>query len=111
MEKVTSSLNDFSLRWSLLGGPAAYELQHFYRGMEIPLFIHNFSDTTVRHLRLLPDAQGPITLLRSFGTLPYWKEIAGKTLVHPWLIYAELMHLPDPRAHEAAEELRFRIVE
>lgn len=106
LERIARALDDLSVRWSLTGGPAAYELQYFYRGTEIPLFINTFSDTTVRHLRLLPDAQGPITLLRSFGTVTYWKEIGGKTLAHPWLIYAELMHSPDPRAHEAAEELK-----
>jgi hypothetical protein len=106
LERIARSLDDISVRWSLTGGPAAHELQHFYRGTEIPLFINTFSDTTIRHLRLLPDAQGPITLLRSFGTVPYWKEVGGKTLAHPWLIYAELMHSFDPRAHEAAEELK-----
>jgi len=106
VERIARSLDDISVRWSLTGGPAAYELQHFYRGTEIPLFINTFSDTIIRHLRLLPDAQGPITLLRSFGTVSYWKAVAGKTLAHPWLIYAELMHSSDPRAHEAAEELK-----
>jgi hypothetical protein len=106
IERIARSLDDMSIRWSLTGGPAAHELQRFYRGNEIPLFVNTFSDTMMRHLRLLPDAQGPITLLRSFGMVPYWKEVGGKTLAHPWLIYAELMHSPDPRAHEAAEELK-----
>ena len=106
LERTARYLDDISVRWSLTGGPAAYGLQHFYRGSEIPLFIKTFSDTTIRHLRLLPDAQGPITLLRSFGTVPYWKEVGGKILAHPWLIYAELTYSPDPRAHEAAEELK-----
>ena len=74
--------------------------------MKSPHFINTFSDTTIRHLRLVPDVRGPISLLRPFGTVPYWKEVGGKTLAHPWLIYAELMHSPDPRAHEAAEELK-----
>ncbi|MEW6131469.1 MAG: type IV toxin-antitoxin system AbiEi family antitoxin [Acidobacteriota bacterium] len=106
LERIAHSLAGLSIRWSLTGGPAAYEFQHFYRGTEIPIFINAVSDTTARHLRLLPDVQGPIIFLRSFGTVPYWKEVGGKMLAHPWLIYAELMHSPDPRAHEAAEELK-----
>ncbi len=94
------------IRFSLTGGPAAERLQHFYRGTEIPLFVDAF-DSDVRHyLRLLPDRQGPVTLLRAFGELAFWKTVDGFTLAHPWLIYAELMHADDPRAHEAAEELR-----
>jgi len=27
-------------------------------------------------------------------------------LAHPWLIYSELMNSAEPRAHEAAEELK-----
>ena len=29
---------------------------------------------------------------------------------HPWLIYAELMHSPDSRAHEAAEQLMAQFI-
>jgi hypothetical protein len=104
-DRIALSLGETPARWSLTGGPAAYELQHFYRGAEVPLFIDKVADTTIRHLRLLPDAEGPIILLRPFGTLPYWQEKAGKMLAHPWLIYAELMYSTDPRAHEAAKEL------
>jgi hypothetical protein len=95
-----------STKWSLTGGPAADELQHFYKGLEITVFVDSLSDEAIRKLRLLPDKRGPLIFLRSFGTVPYWKEIGGTSIAHPWLIYSELMHSSDPRAHEAAEQLK-----
>ena len=90
----------------MTGGPAAYTLQKFYRGLELPVFIDAFSDQLRRRLRILPDKIGPIILLRSFGTVPFWRNTDPFPLAHPWLIYTELMNSPDPRAHEAAEELK-----
>ena len=90
--------------------PDSSTLHHYYRAPEIPLFVEMAPDELLRKLRLLPDRNGPITLLRSFGVLPFWKEISGVTVAHPWLIYAELMHSPDSRAHEAAEQLRAEFI-
>jgi hypothetical protein len=106
LDKMKSTLAELSVRWSLTGGLAAYALQRFYKGTDLILFLDAVSDQIVRQLRLLPDANGPITLLRGFGSAAYWKEVKGVTIAHPWLIYAELMRSPDPRAHEAATELK-----
>src|SRR5262249_42878385 len=103
---IQNGLKKLGTQWSLTGGPAAYELNHFYRGNEIPVFIDNFSDELARELPLLPDVHGPITVLRPFGALQYWETIGGKPLAHPWLIYSELMYSNDPRAHEAAIDIR-----
>ena len=94
------------VRWSLTGGPASFRLNRFYQGLEIPLFCENLTAEVSRKARLLPDHDGPVAVLKSFGELPFWKEVDGIQLAHPWLIYCELMHSSDPRAHEAAEELR-----
>ncbi len=94
------------VRYSLSGGPAADLLQHFYQGPEAPLFLHASTHTTAQQLRLLPDREGPVTILRAFGELVFWKEQNGHSLAPPWLIYAELLTSSDPRAHEAAQELR-----
>jgi hypothetical protein len=106
IDRVRSSFSDSSVKWSLTGGPAANLLQRFYRGVDVPLFVETLPDVTRRRLRLLPDKTGPLTFLNSFGTLPFWKEIEGVMVAHPWLIYAELMSSPDPRAHEAAQEIK-----
>lgn len=94
------------IRFSLTGAVGANQLQHFYRGPDIVLFIDAAGDAVRRAWRLMPDQNGPIALLRAFGELPFWRTVNGLTVAHPWLIYAELMHSEDPRAHEAAEELR-----
>jgi hypothetical protein len=104
--KRLTSLKLDQLQYSLTGGPAADLLQHFYRGLEIPVFLAAEMPALQQQLRLLPDKNGPVVFLRSFGTLTSWKEIDGIPIAHPWLIYAELMQSDDPRAHEAAEELR-----
>jgi hypothetical protein len=93
-------------RFSLSGGPAAYQLQKFYKGPHTPIFVRPATSDLPRQLRLLPDREGPVTLLKAFGDLVFWRSTDGVHLAHPWLIYAELMTEPDPRAHEAAEELR-----
>jgi hypothetical protein len=88
------------------GGPAAHALQKFYRGSELPIFLNSFTEQLRRQLRIIPDKSGPLIFLRSFGTIPFWRETAPFALAHPWLIYSELMYSSDPRAHEAAEEIK-----
>ena len=58
----------------------------------------------------MPDRDGTVILLKGFGQVTYWKAVGGKMLAHPWLIYCELMHSSDPRAHEAAAELEGAIL-
>jgi hypothetical protein len=106
LDKMKPILDELSIKWSVTGGLAAYALQRFYKGTELALFLDFFSDQAERQLRLLPDINGPITLLRGLGKVAYWRELKGITLAHPWLIYSELMRSSDPRAHEAATELK-----
>ena len=98
-------LNDTNTQWSLTGGPAADILTHFYRGEETPIFMSDATPAVLKKLRLMPDRDGKVILLKGFGQVPYWKTVDGKMLAHPWLIYCELMYSSDPRAHEAAAEL------
>jgi len=93
-------------RFALTGGPAANVLHPYYRGPQTPVFATDTSPETRHLLRLLPDREGAITLLRAFGELVFWRAIDSLTVAPPWLIYAELMQSHDPRAHEAAEEFR-----
>jgi hypothetical protein len=69
-------------------------------------FVDFFNDQIRSKLRLIPDKAGPLIFLRSFGTVPFWRETVPFPVAHPCLIYAELMYSPDARAHEAAEELK-----
>jgi len=106
LASIQESLPQNSIRWSVTGGPAAYSLQKFYRGLELPIFIESLTDQLRRRLRIIPDKSGPLIFLRSIGSVPFWKESGPFPIAHPWLIYSELMYSSDPRAHEAAEELR-----
>ncbi len=89
--------------YALTGGPAADAMQHFYRGSDVPVFLE---EEHLRSVRLLPDRTGPVVLFRPFGSLVYGREFDGRMVAPPWLIYAELLTGSEPRAREAAEELR-----
>jgi len=94
------------VKYSLSGGPAANLLQHFYRGPEVSLFLKPSIRAVTQQLRLLPDRDGPVTILNAFGNLVFWEERQHHMLAPPWLIYAELLSNNDPRAQEAAQEFR-----
>lgn len=94
------------VRYALTGGPAATVLQRFYRGPDVSMFIDPASRHTAQELRLLPDREGPVTLLRAFGEVVFWEQHEGHILAPPWLVYAELLTTDDPRAQEAAQEFR-----
>jgi Transcriptional regulator, AbiEi antitoxin, Type IV TA system len=104
--RAARDLDSLGVRLSATGGPAAQLLQRFYRGPETPLFLSDWNPEIQKRLRLLPDRNGPITVLRAFGQPVFWRDVENLSVAHPWLIYAELMSSEDPRAHEAAEELR-----
>ena len=106
LTKTREAFTEFGVRWSLTGGAGAYALQHFYRGLESALFAESFSDSLRRRMRLIPDKTGPLIFLRAFGALPFWRDLEGNNIAHPWLIYAELMNSDDARAHEAAQEIK-----
>lgn len=106
MERLRPRFAEQSARWSLTGGAAAFELQRFYKGPELVLFVDKPTTQLTQALRLFPDREGPITFLQGFGRLTYWQTKDDNVIAHPWLIYAELMRSTDPRAHEAAEELK-----
>jgi hypothetical protein len=106
IKNISEVAQDLSVTWSLTGAAAAHELQHFYQGPNVSVFVEHFSEQFSRRLKIIPETTGPLVLLRSIGTLSQWKEIEHKPLAHPWLVYSELMYSADPRAHEAAQEIK-----
>ena len=94
------------LGWAVTGAPAAFALQRFYRDDEVPMFLTDLRPDTQRELRLVPDREGPVLLFRAFGTHYAWRKVGDLWVAHPWLIYAELVHRDEPRAYEAADQLR-----
>jgi hypothetical protein len=100
-----------SLDWALTGGAGAAALDQFYRGEVTSLFVGNTSRDVPRLMSLLPDRKGQITLLRLFGPLVVLPRPKGQPVAHPWLLYAELLQHNEPRALEAAEEIRERYLQ
>jgi hypothetical protein len=94
------------VRYALTGGAAATVLQRYYRAREVSMFIEPAHRSTAQELRLLPDREGPVTLLRAFGEMAFGEEHGGHILAPAWLVYAELLISDDPRAHEAAHKFR-----
>jgi hypothetical protein len=104
--RLSDAARTRKLKYALTGGPAAEVMQHFYHGSEAPVFLAQPDAGILRVLRLLPDLTGTVVLLRPFGELVYWREFDGRMVAPPWLVYAELLVSSDPRARDAAEELR-----
>jgi hypothetical protein len=94
------------IRYSVTGGQAAKLLQHYYQGPEVTLFVDPATREAIRELRLLPDRQGPVTILKAFGEVVFGDKREQHLLAPPWLVYAELLNSRDSRAHEAAGEFR-----
>jgi Transcriptional regulator, AbiEi antitoxin, Type IV TA system len=92
--------------YALTGAPAVKILQRYYTAPEVPIFCYQPTQAIVDRLRLLPDREGPVTLLRPFGNVVFGEERSPHRLAPPCLIYAELFESTDLRAHEAAEQLR-----
>jgi hypothetical protein len=106
LARLTAMAPRQKIPYALTGGPAADAMQHFYHSPDAPLFLDLAGSGVQRALRLLPDRTGPVVLLKPFGAMVYWKEFDGRMVAPPWLVYAELLTSDDPRAREAAEELR-----
>jgi hypothetical protein len=106
LARLSELAHSRQVSYALTGGPAAEAMQHFYHSSEAPLFLDLQGSGIQRALRLLPDRTGPVVLLKPFGKLVYWREFDGRMVAPPWLVYAELLASGDPRAREAAEELR-----
>ena len=106
LRRLKSEAASKAIRYALTGGPAADLLQQYYHGPEIPVYVKSWTHATAQRLRLLPARDGPVIVLRAFGETVFWRKTRGHTIAPPWLVYAELMSGADPRAHEAAQELR-----
>jgi hypothetical protein len=106
VQQLVFTAQQRNINWALTGGPGAYALERLYRGEQTPIFVEQATREFQRDLRLLPDARGPVTLLRAFAKTVFWRGVGEARVAHPWLIYAELMHEGDRRARDAAEEIR-----
>ena len=93
------------LPWGLSGGFGADELLHHYRGNTLTLLVESWrQNDALRELKWLPVVGGPITVLQGFS--PRVFKISGNQgrypVVHPLLVYAELLHRGSDREMETA---------
>ena len=104
-ERLEKELGE-SLVWAWGGGSAAMRITKHYRGEETVLHVCNPANDLPRKLRALPAIDGPLIIQRT----PNKSAFAGVAphTVHPLLVVAELMTGANPRAREAALEIRER---
>lgn len=94
--------------WSLGGGAAAWRMTQLYRGPHTVLHVETMPTDLLRQLRALPSSDGPLTILKTPGTVAY--EGPSSHVAHPLLVYTEMLVSADPRMNEAANEIRDRFL-
>lgn len=93
------------LSWGISGGFGADELVHHYRGDALMLFIESWRhNDALKELKWLPVTGGPITILKGFSPRVFqvWNKQTHYPVVHPLLLYAELLHQGGDREMETS---------
>ncbi|MFH1941241.1 MAG: type IV toxin-antitoxin system AbiEi family antitoxin [bacterium] len=86
------------------GGLGADILIHYYRGPTTEIFIQpGLLERVKTGLKLIPAKDTNVTLLKLFSPRIIFKEAIQSPVVHPLLIYAELLYQGGSRALETAE--------
>lgn len=104
-ERLEKELGN-DIKWAWGGGAAAMRMTKHYRGEETVLHVLSSTADLPRRLRALPAADGPFMIQRTPAKTAF--EGAVPQTVHPLLVFAELMAGGNPRAREAALEIRER---
>jgi hypothetical protein len=106
-ERIEKELGE-SLVWAWGGGSAAMRITKHYRGEETVLHVWDPANDLPRRLRALPAADGPLIIQRTPNKTAF--EGIEPHTVHPLLVFADLMVNTNPRAREAALEIRERYI-
>jgi hypothetical protein len=94
--------------WRLGGAAAAFRLVAHHRGERTVVHVHEAPANLAKKLGGLADPHGNLIVLRAFGDLN-WPP--NSKLVHPLLVYSEMLIDKDDRASEAAREVFEKHVE
>ena len=89
--------------WRWGGGAGAQRLTGYYRGDRTIIYVREADPAAVRKLPLVPDPAGDVALVRAPGPLAF--EGPNPEVVHPLLVYADLLTEGHDRAREAAAEI------
>jgi hypothetical protein len=92
--------------WRWGGGAAAHRLTGYFRGDKTVVHLEHWPAGLSGDLHAIPDADGPLVLLRSPG--PTGMLGTTKDTAHPLLVYSELLAAGSERARDAAQELADR---
>ena len=107
-DRVEKTLGE-KVTWAWGGGVAAMRLTGYYRGLETVLHVDKAPPELPKLLRALPAEEGTLTVLRVPGRVAFEGKVPRT--VHPLLVYTELLASGDPRAREAAQEIRDRFLQ
>lgn len=102
--KVADAMPATSWAWG--GTAASVRMLGHYRGAETILHVNEPVPDLPRQLRAIPDRAGPLTILITPPPLAFAG--AQAHVVHPLLVYAELLVSTDERARNTATRLRER---
>jgi hypothetical protein len=83
------------MSWCVTGGFGADDIIHHYQGNTLTLFVEFWKQNeALKSLKWLPLSGGSITILKSFSPRVFQMSGAQQRtpVVHPLLIYAELLH-------------------
>lgn len=94
--------------WRWGGGAAVARLTGHYRGDRTVVYLEDPPADLASRLRLVPDAVGPVLLVRTPGPLAF--RSPDPATVHPLLVYADLLAEAHERAREAAGEVHARFL-
>lgn len=89
--------------WRWGGGAGAQRLTGYYRGDRTVVYLRDPNLAALSNLPLVPDPTGEVVLLRAPGPLAF--EGPNPEVVHPLLVYADLLTEGHDRAREAATEI------
>jgi hypothetical protein len=95
--------------WWWGGAAAAYRLVRRYRGEHTVVHLPRMPADVPRQFKAQPDPEGPLILLGLPGRLAGDGPVPH--VVHPLLVYAELLHGANDRAREAAGLIRAKVLE
>jgi len=95
--------------WRWGGGAAAQRLTGYYRGDTTIVYLREANASVAPRLQLVPDSRGPVVLMRPMGPLVF--DAPDPKVVHPLLVYADLLNEGHERARDAAGEVFRRYVQ
>lgn len=104
LEAFQGYAQEREIRWGLTGGFGADELLHHYRGQALTIFVETWPPASQVALEWIPVEGGPITILKQFSPRVFTKmqQPGHYPVVHPMLVYAELLYRGSDREVETA---------